>query len=230
MAVGRARQAPGAGLDLGSGASPALALARSPPLRGRTTARAARPSSLRCEVSPVGVTDHPRQDPLGLPTRATDRATGVRLPARDDVPAEVDPQLPGIASWAEEPSHRPTSVGFGTGVAVEPGPADRPSRKTSSDLGVSSSPNGIRTRAATLRGWCPRPLDDGASSGAINLPAAREATNRRPSAGPVRAAAGAALVRFAGRKARGRGLEPLKAGPEPAVLPITPPPKGQGAW
>jgi integrase len=26
----------------------------------------------------------------------------------------------------------------------------------------SSSPNGIRTRAATLRGWCPRPLDDGA--------------------------------------------------------------------
>src|SRR5262249_53737641 len=26
-----------------------------------------------------------------------------------------------------------------------------------------SSPNGIRTRVATLRGWCPRPLDDGAS-------------------------------------------------------------------
>ena len=24
------------------------------------------------------------------------------------------------------------------------------------------SPNGIRTRAATLRGWCPWPLDDGA--------------------------------------------------------------------
>ncbi len=28
--------------------------------------------------------------------------------------------------------------------------------------GVGGSPNGIRTRAATLRGWCPRPLDDGA--------------------------------------------------------------------
>ena len=26
---------------------------------------------------------------------------------------------------------------------------------------VRSTPNGIRTRAATLRGWCPRPLDDG---------------------------------------------------------------------
>ena len=26
---------------------------------------------------------------------------------------------------------------------------------------ASGTPNGIRTRAATLRGWCPRPLDDG---------------------------------------------------------------------
>ena len=28
-----------------------------------------------------------------------------------------------------------------------------------------SSPNGIRTRVSTLRGWCPRPLDDGTGSG-----------------------------------------------------------------
>ena len=27
------------------------------------------------------------------------------------------------------------------------------------------SPNGIRTRVFTLRGWCPRPLDDGAKHG-----------------------------------------------------------------
>jgi len=26
---------------------------------------------------------------------------------------------------------------------------------------LCSTPNGIRTRAATLKGWCPRPLDDG---------------------------------------------------------------------
>ena len=26
---------------------------------------------------------------------------------------------------------------------------------------VFRTPNGIRTRAATLKGWCPRPLDDG---------------------------------------------------------------------
>jgi hypothetical protein len=29
---------------------------------------------------------------------------------------------------------------------------------------VLGTPNGIRTRAATLKGWCPRPLDDGGSS------------------------------------------------------------------
>ena len=29
---------------------------------------------------------------------------------------------------------------------------------------VRSTPNGIRTRAATLKGWCPRPLDDGGLS------------------------------------------------------------------
>src|ERR1700728_2948471 len=59
-----------------------------------------------------------------------------------------------------------------------------------------SSPNGIRTRVATLRGWCPRPLDDG--------------TRRRNPEG------------F--RRARGEGLEPSITGPEPVVLPITPPP------
>ena len=26
---------------------------------------------------------------------------------------------------------------------------------------IFRTPNGIRTRAATLKGWCPRPLDDG---------------------------------------------------------------------
>src|ERR1700728_1404668 len=31
-----------------------------------------------------------------------------------------------------------------------------------SDLVFLCSPNGIRTRVATLRGWCPWPLDDGA--------------------------------------------------------------------
>ena len=28
-------------------------------------------------------------------------------------------------------------------------------------LSPQSSPNGVRTRVSTLRGWCPRPLDDG---------------------------------------------------------------------
>src|SRR5262245_32662249 len=28
-------------------------------------------------------------------------------------------------------------------------------------LVLAGSPNGVRTRVSTLRGWCPRPLDDG---------------------------------------------------------------------
>ncbi len=31
----------------------------------------------------------------------------------------------------------------------------------------AGSPNGIRTRVSTLRGWCPRPLDDGAVRGEV---------------------------------------------------------------
>jgi hypothetical protein len=37
-----------------------------------------------------------------------------------------------------------------------------PPLRHAADLRVlACSPNGIRTRASTLRGWCPRPLDDG---------------------------------------------------------------------
>ncbi len=35
------------------------------------------------------------------------------------------------------------------------------------------SPNGVRTRASTLRGWCPRPLDDGAKRRQSRRPPAR---------------------------------------------------------
>src|SRR4051812_43840957 len=53
-----------------------------------------------------------------------------------------------------------------------PSPTTRSSRsrfKRSVEPATSStsdqylrSPNGVRTRVSTLRGWCPRPLDDGA--------------------------------------------------------------------
>ena len=48
-------------------------------------------------------------------------------------------------------------LGHGPGVAPE---RRRGTPKSASDLGVLGSPYGIRTRAATLRGWCPRPLDE----------------------------------------------------------------------
>ncbi len=39
--------------------------------------------------------------------------------------------------------------------------APRPEDDASTSYDLFSSPNGIRTRVSTLRGWCPRPLDDG---------------------------------------------------------------------
>src|SRR5690606_34551889 len=47
----------------------------------------------------------------------------------------------------------------GPGVVSSPSPE---TPETPAEAEVSEcTPNGIRTRAATLRGWCPRPLDDG---------------------------------------------------------------------
>ena len=46
----------------------------------------------------------------------------------------------------------------------------RATPKSGSDLVLLGSPNGIRTRASTLRGWCPRPLDDGAMLHSALLP------------------------------------------------------------
>ena len=143
---------------------------------------------------------------------------------------------------------------------------------------ASGTPNGIRTRAATLRGWCPRPLDDGglAVSAGGRL-AGRSAPVRTGFRGAARTRLGAPGVLCdgflpptgsgprpgrglgapgggndgfmpepvgpgrgttkpqAGRPgascevARGGGLEPPITGPEPDVLPITPPPNGRVA-
>ena len=60
----------------------------------------------------------------------------------------------------------------------------------------NGSPDRIRTGVTGLRGRRPRPLDDGAN----------KAESYRT-------------------LARGEGLEPSTTGPEPAVLPITPPPR-----
>ena len=45
---------------------------------------------------------------------------------------------------------------------------------------ASGTPNGIRTRAATLRGWCPRPLDDGGRTAGHASDATGRAKNRIP--------------------------------------------------
>ena len=63
------------------------------------------------------------------------------------------------------------------------------------------SPERIRTAVSALRGRRPRPLDDGART------RTRHGTGHR-------------------RASSGGGIEPPITGPEPVVLPITPPPNG----
>src|SRR5262249_32988848 len=75
-------------------------------------------------------------------------------------------------------------------------------------LALRCSPDGIRTRAAALRGRCPRPLDDGALLIDFGL---------STSSGVVAHATPVAGV---------PGLEPRLTGPEPVGLPITPYPIG----
>ena len=41
------------------------------------------------------------------------------------------------------------------------------------------TPNGIRTRAATLKGWCPRPLDDGGRNN-LKTPACADSSTDHP--------------------------------------------------
>lgn len=83
------------------------------------------------------------------------------------------------------------------------------------------SPERIRTAVTALRGRRPRPLDDGAGT----FPPGTGSGTRDPE-GPGSAGR---LGRPGGRPrstlARGGGLEPPITGPEPVVLPITPPPK-----
>ncbi len=85
----------------------------------------------------------------------------------------------------------------------------------------TGSPYGIRTRAATLRGWCPRPLDERAvlrAEGYRDPPLNSHASATTRCAGPRAGTSSMVGV---------RGLEPRITEPESAVLPITPHPIGR---
>ena len=73
--------------------------------------------------------------------------------------------------WAQSGTNRAGTGWYGPSPA-ETTQHSRSARRTPKPLALQrfrlltrgfvwSTPNGIRTRAATLRGWCPRPLDDG---------------------------------------------------------------------
>ena len=112
-----------------------------------------------------------RPTPPCVPTDARRRQPGDTRPARpaSRPPREPSPhwRRPGRCDLAtrfmprkrrEPVRYARTQQRFGGSKTRPPGACVR-------------SPNGIRTRVSTLRGWCPRPLDDGAPSGRTTIPA-----------------------------------------------------------
>src|SRR5438067_7710758 len=67
-------------------------------------------------------------------------------------PPELRNARTQITEAATEPAPQPLATGNEEG----------PPRRWPLICTFLGSPNGIRTRVSTLRGWCPRPLDDGA--------------------------------------------------------------------
>ena len=106
----------------------------------------------------------PRHWSCSMMITTTAPATAVMDPLADSRLASVSPRnRTGIPS--------PVRFLFWPRTGVNPERIDeverQPKNQKATRLGGGSgalccSPNGIRTRAATLRGWCPRPLDDGA--------------------------------------------------------------------
>ena len=106
---------------------------------------------------------------------------------------------------------------------------ERDPPKRASDLVFLGSPYGIRTRAATLRGWCPRPLDERAEWRPTTIAVPRTLATRPDPEGLDRHPWGAEndgspTLRAGDLRAGVRGIEPLITVPETAVLPITPHP------
>ena len=114
----------------------------------------------RVSLTVLGLGEHLGERSLRLALAAVHGLARVTLVVGHGIGAEKDTQLPGVAlrptpfmqspvlDWARD---------WQSGEKIR-----RATPKSGSDLGFLGSPNGIRTRAATLRGWCPRPLDDGA--------------------------------------------------------------------
>jgi hypothetical protein len=103
----------------------------------------------------------------GSLARGLDDTRGVLLLAGQRVPTKVRTQLPHAGLRCRT---LPAMAPYGrrwTGIGWDAGWDNQSTSQARGFFrglwpGLScGTPNGIRTRAATLRGWCPRPLDDG---------------------------------------------------------------------
>ena len=90
---------------------------------------------------------------------------------------------PGISSSTVKRPHAPTvdqtrggASGISTGASHHGSRNERalsfgsPKCKLKARDRDHGSPNGVRTRVSTLRGWCPRPLDDGTAPSSSDRP------------------------------------------------------------
>jgi hypothetical protein len=89
----------------------------------------------------------------------------VAVPAGERVTPQRDPALPAARREPTNARHafQRTSWRLDYGMHYEMGSGQIPPRLEMSALTwtLICTPNGVRTRVSTLRGWCPRPLDDG---------------------------------------------------------------------
>ena len=110
--------------------------------------------------------------PLSRDLRPVPRADGSRLRATDPGAAGAERngcRRPIHASAVPRDERGGLDLGAGgdgprvssTSSAATSATADEAARASRVRLRHARSPNGVRTRVSTLRGWCPRPLDDG---------------------------------------------------------------------
>ena len=91
-----------------------------------------------------------------------------RLPPRPHVHADGRAALRGTAGSRRQGDRRGVGCSSRCGTCAARG-GFTPARARAAPLltcGFVRSPNGVRTRVSTLRGWCPRPLDDGTAGSA----------------------------------------------------------------
>ena len=119
-----------------------------------------RPTAQGClnlEDSPTGSQVSEPADPGRCGGQGRDRTADLAVFSRTLYRLSYLPGGPGLVAPV-----RAVPTGFEPATSALTGRRAQPSCSTGPRMVVSScAPSGVRIRVATLKGWCPRPLDDG---------------------------------------------------------------------